>query len=188
MSRSRTWAWTCCRISGGKPQFAFIETSNQQLAWLPKDVRGPSAGEMRAEIWNSVIHGAKGIVYFPQQFNPFKFDGTPSDVSIQMAKQNRILAELGPILALPANPKGMKASVAAPLEAAWRKDDKGASYVIVLNLSDQPQKGQSIKLAGIAGSKAELLNEENRSVPVAKTGLIDDFGPHDVHVYKIGAP
>ena len=142
---------------------------------------------MRAEIWSAVIHGAKGIVYFPQQFNPFKFDATPADVSVQMSKQNRILTELGPILTLPANPKGLKVSVAAPLEAAWRKNEKG-SYVIVLNLSDQPQKGQAIKLSGFTGGKAKLLNEEDRTVDLGNTGLIDDFGPCDVHVYKIGGP
>ena len=34
----------------------------------------------------------------------------------------------------------------------------------------------------------KLLNEENRTVDLGNTGLIDDFGPYDVHVYKIGEP
>ena len=136
----------CRKHSGGKPQFAFIETSSQQLAWNPKETRGVTPDELRAEIWHAVIHGVKGIIYFPQQFNPFVYDATPSPVSVEMASQNRLLTKLAPVLALPVNPKELTVSVTAPLEVTWRKDNEGQIHVIVLNLSDKSAKSASFRL------------------------------------------
>lgn len=117
----------CRTLSGGKPQFAFIETSSQQLAWMPKETRGVTPGELRAEIWNAIIHGVKGIIYFPQQFNPFVYDATPSAVSVELAKQNRLLADLAPMLSQPANPKGMGVSVPAPWRPAGGREPMARS-------------------------------------------------------------
>jgi hypothetical protein len=83
-------AWTA-----GAPQFAFIETSNQRI--------GPSqqatAVQVRYEVWHSVICGCAGIIYFPEQFNPFNFDGTPADVAAEITSLNSDLAAVGPYLA-----------------------------------------------------------------------------------------
>jgi hypothetical protein len=177
----------CRQISGGKPQFAFIETSNQQLAWLPKTVRGVTAGELRAEVWHAVIHGVKGIVYFTQQFNPFKFDATPAVVSAEMARQNRLLTLSAPYLAGEMNPKGMTASVNPPMEVGWRKGADGKVLVVVLNLSDKPQVGQPVTMTGdFKQGKATVLKEDDRSVNVTPHGFVDDFEAFGVHVYELG--
>ncbi len=177
----------CREISGGKPQFAFVETSNQKLTWLPPDARGATPGEMRAEIWDAVIHGVKGIVYFPQQMTPFQFDATPPKVSVEMVRQNRLLTAAGAALALPPNPKELKATVNAPMEAAWRRADDGTVYVIALNLSGDPQFAQPVRLLGsFAVGKAQVLKEGDRTVNVTANGFVDDFEPFGVHVYALG--
>ncbi|MBX4212472.1 beta-galactosidase [Candidatus Pacearchaeota archaeon] len=51
-------------IAPGKPVMAFIESSDQKVDLKG---RGPTPQEMKAEIWLAVIHGAKGIFYFPQE-------------------------------------------------------------------------------------------------------------------------
>jgi hypothetical protein len=178
----------CRKISHGKPQFAFIETSSQQLAWLPKDTRGVTPEELRAEIWHAVIHGVKGIIYFPQQFNPFQYDATPSNVSVEMAKQNRLLTELAPILALPANPKTRRVSVAPPLEAAWRETEDGRVYAIVLNLSDQTLKNQSIQFKGIPDGKVVVLNSVVNSLSILNQHLTDNFDPYSPRIYAVESP
>jgi hypothetical protein len=176
----------CRTISGGKPQFAFIETSSQQLAWMPRETRGVTPAELRAEIWEAVIHGVKGIVYFPQQFNPFQYDATPSNVSVEMARQNRILAELAPILSLPANPKEIGVSVASPLEAAWRKAAAGTIHLIILNPTAQALAAQVISIKGMGSVKQILLKEGDRSLTVSNQSFTDDFDPHQARIYTIG--
>ena len=171
----------CRKHSGGKPQFAFIETSSQQLAWNPKETRGVTPDELRAEIWHAVIHGVKGIIYFPQQFNPFVYDATPSPVSVEMAIQNRRLTELAPILALPANPKEVTVTVKPPLEVTWRLGMEGSIHVFILNLSNQPAKNAGFQLSNptdqslpfTSGDKEPLTVDNNHfmlELPAFGTG------------------
>lgn len=179
----------CRELSDGKPQLAFIETSSQQLAWLPKNSRGPTPDEVRAEIWDAVIHGAKGIIYFPQQFNPFKYDATPSSVSIEVAKQGRVLNKLGAVLVLgPPAGKGMKVSVTLPLEAAWRVGADGTAYAIVLNLSPENLKQQAIELTGFPSGAARVVNEDDKALTIAGGTFMDDFSPFGAAVYAIPPP
>lgn len=172
----------CREISKGKPQFAFIEGASQKLPWLPPDSRGVTAPEFRAEIWEAVIHGVHGIVYFPQQMYPFKFDAMPSRVSGEMLVQNQLLDSIGAALVTTPNPRELNVSVNAPLEATWRKAD-GKLYAIVLNLSNEKQLAQPLRFTGFGAGKADDLTQDNRTVNITENGLVDDFGPYDVHVY-----
>jgi hypothetical protein len=172
-------------LSDGKPQFAFVETSRQQLAWTPKNTRGVTPDELRAEIWQAVVHGARGIVYFPQQFNPFQFDATPSDVSLELVKQNAILEKLGPILASQHNPKGMKVSVAPPLEAAWRKGADGTCYAIIVNMSGDALKSQAVKLTGFPDGFVRMLTEEEKPIVTVDQAFTSDFPAFRAAVYRL---
>jgi hypothetical protein len=175
----------CRQISQGKPQFAFIETSQQRLAWAPKNTPGVTPAQLRVEIWDAVIHGVKGIVYFPDQFNPFNFDGTPISVSVEMAKNDALLAQIAPALVNTSNAPKMTASVDAPLEVAWRTTPDGTAYVLVLNLSPDHQDGATIRLTGFPVGAGNVLNQDNKSLNITANGFTDDFSPHDLHIYMI---
>jgi hypothetical protein len=154
--------------SGGKPQLAFIETSAQRLSWTPRTTRGVSADELRAEIWHAVIHGAVGIVYFPQQIGEgFHYDATPSKVALEMALQNKRLREMDEVLASPANPAGHSISSASPIEIGWRVSG-GQLCVIALNFSDDAVKEQVLHIDGRA--------------------ITDNFGPYEVRIFNIPLP
>jgi hypothetical protein len=172
--------------SGGKPQFAFIETSPQHLSWLPPGTPGVTAAQFRAEVWDSIIHGARGIIYFPQQIgNGFKYDNTPADVAIEMTTQDQLLSDLDAVLKTPANPGGLGAAATSPIETAWRKTADGTVYIFALNLSPDVQNGQSIKLTGIQGQSATVFNEDARALTITNSTLTDDFRPFQIHVYAI---
>jgi hypothetical protein len=170
--------------SGGKPQFAFIETSAQRLSWTPRNTRGVSVEELRALIWHSVIHGVKGIVYFPQQIGEgFRYDMTPPRVALEMGRQNKRLIELGAVWASEQNPAGVTVRAGAPMEVGWRVvGDK--VYVIVLNFSDDTAKDVAIAVTGVAGP-AKVLWEE-RAVAMNEGVIVETFGPYDVRVYEVG--
>ncbi len=171
------------RMSGERPQFAFIETSDQRLSDGHRTTRGVTAAEMRAEIWSAIVAGARGIYYFSSSFNPFEFDTTPPDVVGEMVRQNALITGLAPVLQGVINPPPVGAHVRTPLEVTWRSTDS-AHYVIVVNTTSTPFSGQTVSLRGMAARTADV-HGEGRSVSVDGDVIRDDFGPHDVHIYVI---
>jgi hypothetical protein len=72
--------------SGNKPQFVFIECSDQKLS--PQG-RCPTPDEVEEEINLAVAKGAKGIIYFPQRPSPgFQFDAMPPEIVDRITQVN----------------------------------------------------------------------------------------------------
>ncbi len=171
------------RLSGGRPQFAFIETSDQNLSSTPAENPGVTARQLRAEVWNAIIFGARGIWYFPVSFGPFRFDATPMEVVDELTRQNARITSLASVLLDEINPSSMGVRVQNPLQVTWRLTSKGA-HVIVLNLSDFPLRDQLIAVDGTA-SRWAVVHGEDRGVPISAGVIRDDFEPYGVHVYEI---
>jgi hypothetical protein len=172
--------------SEGKPQFAVIETGDQELSWAPKDVGGPTPGQFRAEVWDSIIQGARGIVYFPQKFKPsFSYDNTPPEIVDEMITQNARIAALGPALISPADPTTMGLALPAGLEGSWRFAN-GKAYFIVLNTTAGTLTDQGISLIGTGRAKSATVETERRAVRLKHGALTDTFAPYEVHVYSVG--
>ena len=123
--------------SSGKPQFAFIEASNQSGA---ATYRAPTADEFRGEVWDAIIHGARGIFYYPQA--PNVDDAVPPDLVAEMTNLDAQLARLGPLLAAP----GSRLNLRPPLEAATRTYC-GVTYTITLNFSHGSASGNGSTFA-----------------------------------------
>lgn len=170
--------------SGGMPQMAIIEPSDQNLGHLPMDVRGPTVDEFRAQIWDNVIAGAKGIIYFPLAFTPnFTFDNTPPEIDVEMRKQNARLADLGPALMAQTDPAHFGMSADGPLKFTWR-EYQGKRYFIVLNMSKQAVT-KTMRLHNTPATTAAVRGE-NRSVAVSNGTITDTFAPFEMHAYVIG--
>lgn len=171
--------------SDGRPLFAFIETSFlDERAGVP-GARGVTPDEFRAQVWNAVIHGARGIWYFPIAFRPFRFDATPPSVVEEMTRQNALLADLAPVLQGRVDPPPTTVSAAQPIETGWRADDK-ATYVLAVNLSDRSgQYRIAVDLGGAAVPGVATVYGEGRTVVVSEGVIRDEFRPHDVHIYVL---
>ena len=171
-----------------KPLYAIIETSNQHLTGAGVGNRGVTPDEFRAEVWDAIIHRARGIIYFPFDVGPttWSYDTTPANVVAEMTKQNALMTQLAGTLQGEINPSAIAATVASPLEAGWRRTD-GASYFFVLNLSNTQVKGASVSLKGVgAATSATVYNESPmRSVTLSGASFTDDFGPYELHVYVV---
>jgi hypothetical protein len=76
-------------LSGGtKPAFAYIESCDIRIT-SAKNGAAPTANEMKAQAWIPVIHGAKGIVYFPLKIGGgFVWDATPPELATAMTELN----------------------------------------------------------------------------------------------------
>ncbi|HUL25178.1 MAG TPA: hypothetical protein VLW44_05340 [Streptosporangiaceae bacterium] len=168
------------QIAGSKPVFVFIESGAY-------DAGNPvvTPAQFRAEVWEAIIHGARGIFYFPVQVSPsFQFDVTPPAVAAEMTKQDATITKLASVLQGTINPPSLGATATPPLQVAWRSSS-GHSYFFVLNLSDSTLNGQLIKLTGVGSATSAAVYGENRTVPIRASTLIDNFGPYAIHIYEI---
>lgn len=190
------------RTSAGsvpKRTFAVIECSNQ---WENALSRAPTPAEFRGEVWEAIVHGATGIVYFPQQVGyqgsgiGFDFDKTPADVEAEMKVQNARIQSVARVLNSAYNPAGKGFSftnltspgATTPLEATWRSTATG-DYWFVLNLSGGTVDAD-VNLAGLTQgvTSVEVVGELaaglQRFETMAGTKLTDRFLPWEVHIYR----
>jgi Beta-galactosidase/PEP-CTERM motif len=171
--------------SKGVPKkfFAVIESSNQKLNSLS---RAPTTDEFRGEIWEAIVHGAGGIVYFPQKIGGgFQYDDTPANLVIEMQNQNAKIKSFGRVLNLAYNPGSItwKPST-AQLEGTWR-DDGANDYFFILNESPTLVDDGQMTITGVsAGVNWLEVVGENRVVQYLSGKIVDDFAPYQVHVYR----
>lgn len=164
-----------------KPRFAIIEISDQRLGFAGTGARGPTPHEYRAELWHAIIHGARGVFYFPAAFNPFDFDATEPEVKAEMAVQHGLLADLGPLLQTAIDPSPVTVVPDAPLEATWRLTASDA-WIFVLNTSGSTVTGH-LQLGGVTGDAS--VYAESRMVSLDGDTLTDELSPYEVHVYQL---
>ncbi len=171
-----------------KPQFAFIETSNQQLSYTAPGTRGVTAAEFRGEVWDAVIHGAKGIIYFPQQFNGFSYDATPPEVVSEMGIQDTRLKALAPAINSAADsndPALQMPNLASPALEGTVRVLNGQRYYFVLNMSNQNLTNQELDVAGLVQKSRATVVGEARSIKTAAGYFNDNFAPFEMHVYRL---
>jgi hypothetical protein len=170
-------------LSGGKPQWAFIETSAQKLSWIPNG-RGVTPAEFRGEVWDAIINGAKGIAYFPQQIGSgFRFDMTPADVVSEMTTQNARIQSLARVLNASANPTADKIAMNSTLLEGARKNYDGDQYFFILNMSSKTLSSQAVTLPGLGALTRLDVFGEGRELNFANGQLVDQFDPWEMHVY-----
>jgi RTX calcium-binding nonapeptide repeat (4 copies)/Beta-galactosidase len=172
--------------SEGKPQFAVIESGDQELSWAPREIPGPTPGQFRAEVWDSIIRGARGIIYFPQKFKPaFSYDDTPPEIVREMLTQHARIKTLEKVILSPGDPPSLGVTLGKPLEASWRVYG-GKKYFIVLNTSDRPLQNATLRLHGIGASDSAAVHGEKRSVGIKGGVITDNFAAYSAHVYVVG--
>jgi hypothetical protein len=167
----------------GKPTFAYIETSNQRLFTSPEIMeRGPTPAETRAEIWDAIIHGAKGIAYFPQAIYGFRYDATPVDVATEMTRQDEIITRLAKVLNSDETPNLTSVQFDQPSIEYMLKSLDGVTYLIALNLSDQLVNTTFTGDFPTGLSSLTVLND--LSTISGDSGTFSDtFGAYGVRVY-----
>jgi hypothetical protein len=171
-----------------KKYFAYIETSWQKLN---VGTRGPTKDEFRGEVWSAIMHGANGIIYFPQVVpnvtvgGSFSYDGTPADVAAEMTSVDSTLQSHGRVLNSASNPSSRSlTSTNTAIESTWRVMQEG-DYFFVLNQSPNNLSGVPLKLTGLDASIGSLsVLGENRFEALTSGTIVDNFAPYQVHIYE----
>jgi hypothetical protein len=166
------------RWGGGKPVYAFIETTSIDGR------KGPSTMETKAETWMAIIHGATGIEYFCHVFRPTFVEAgclAPHTASA-LKTQDEQIQRLAPVLNSP--------SVLGTRISASRRVDQmtklyeGATYVFAVNTTPR-QTSAKFAVAGSPTGTATAIGERRR-IPVGVGVFTDTFGPYATHLYRIG--
>jgi hypothetical protein len=170
--------------SGGrKPVWAFVETTP-----IRDEARRPSPHAVRAEIWMSLIHGARGIVYFVHRFRPrFNESGLLADAEMAraVAEINRQIRELSPVLNGPAVRGGAAVASSVPIDAAVKRHG-GSTYLFAVAMRDAATRG-TFTLGGLHGRAAVEVIGEGRSIEAVDGKFSDDFEGYGVHLYRVAS-
>ena len=169
--------------NAGKPVWNCIECTHVENPKVK-----PTPAQVRAEVWMSLIHGSRGIIYFVHQFKPvFREAALLDDPEMVAAVTaiNKQIRELAPVLNSPTLPARVTVSSPADLApvATMVKERNGAIYLFSVGMRNRPARA-TFKIAGLKNNAAEVLGE-NRSVTIAAGEFIDSFKPYEVHLYRI---
>lgn len=148
----------------------------------------PTPEQIRSEVWMSLIHGSRGIIYFVHQFEPnFKEASLLDDPELLPAvtELNRQITALAPVLNSPTLEDAVSVSVEGSdgKIATMCKRHAGALYVFAVNMNAHPTKG-TFQLSDKSGAKAEVLDED-RSQAISGGKFEDEFKGYAVHCYRV---
>ena len=150
---------------------------------------GPTPVQTRSEVWLGLIHGANGILYFIDSWNPsFREDAifeTPAMVTAVTALDQEI-AMLAPVLNSATIPNLVSVSssnAAAPIDTMVKAS--GSKLYVMSAISRTGTTMGSFTITGMTGSAVATVLGENRTVNVTKGHFTDAFAANDVHVYVI---
>jgi hypothetical protein len=151
--------------------------------------RNPTPSQVRSEVWMSIIHGSKGIIYFAHIFKP-KFIEAGLLANQEMAGAvgaiNQQIAELAPVIN---SPNTDAASVIrttgdkVPIDIMVKRKE-GATYVFAIDMRNVDTQA-TFQVKGLTGKAVVEVLGENRKLEANDGCFTDDFKGYAVHIYKI---
>ncbi|SDI66232.1 hypothetical protein [Nonomuraea jiangxiensis] len=167
-----------------QPIYAFVE-----VGWpAPEDTRGIEPEQVKGAVMNSIIHEARGVIYFnhsfggPCQTQHALRDACGARTRPAVTEVNAQLRQLAPVL----NTQSLDYYSFGQGLDTMLKEHQGSYYVFAM-LKRGVQPGvRSFRLpGGLSPSKVEVLFE-NREVPVSGGSFSDSFAKeYSYHIYKI---
>lgn len=178
IDRLRQW------VNYAKPVWSVIECTNisghGDYALTPEIVK--------AEVWMALIHGARGIMYFCHQINPFVETGLLVDKKMrnEVADINTQITSLAEVLNTQSVANGFtlvtdhgEASVDAML-----KRHGGDTYLFATAIKPGTTNA-TFSLTHFPGNTSVEVVGENRSLESLNGVFQDTFANYAVHIYKI---
>jgi hypothetical protein len=171
-------------------------TTDQKFVWNDIEtthISNPAAhvtpDQVTTEVWMSIIHGSRGIVYFAHQFKPtFIEAGLLADPAMSTAVHNvnariRVLA---PVLNSPTIKDGAAVASSAPDAPVdiMVKHHDNSTYVLAVAMRDAPTQA-TFTLPNRKGPATVTVLAENRTLQSQSGRWTDPFAGFAVHLYQI---
>lgn len=148
----------------------------------------PTPAQIKAEVWMSIVHGSRGLVYFVHQFKPRFVEASlleDDELLRAVTAINAQVQELAPvILSAPTDRSAEVSSSNAevPVAVMTRRHDNSI-YIFAVAMRGG-ETTATVKLPGITSGMAEVLGE-TRTIPVAGEAFADKFAGYGVHLYRV---
>ncbi|HUS26096.1 MAG TPA: hypothetical protein VMY99_01990 [Nevskiaceae bacterium] len=175
-----------CNHNPKKPVWGFVEAMSPDY----HSTRAITPDEMEAAIWNMVVHGANGLIYFAHDFGGTGAeDGMLHDaaISARAAKVNAQIKSLAPILNSYSQ-SGVSATGTngIPVSTMY-KVYNGSKYVFAAADGNDSHTNSGTTTGTItvpvSSGTATVVNE-NRTVTISGGKIVDTFKPYQMHVYQ----
>jgi hypothetical protein len=181
VERLRGW------VNDRKPVWTCIECTN-----IDHPDKKPTPRQVRSMVWMSIIHGAKGIIYFCHSFKPTSDEDAllaDKEMSAAVAIINKEVSGLAAVINSPAvaEPVTVQSSPESIPVATMMKKRSGATFVFAAAMRDGPTTA-TFRVPGVTGKKRVYVLSENRWLDSTDGIWRDDFNSYDVHLYRILTP
>lgn len=149
----------------------------------------PTAAQIKAEVWMSLIHGSTGIIYFVHQFKPNFVEASllrDRELLAGVTEINRQIHSLAPVLNSPTVADGVVVTTSnsdAPVAALVKRHGDG-TYLFAVAMRNTAVKTSFALREGPREGVTEVLGE-SRSISILNGHFEDDFKPYEVHLYRI---
>jgi hypothetical protein len=151
---------------------------------------GPTPEQTASEVWLALIHGANGILYFIDSWNPsFREDAifeTPAMVTAVTALDQQI-ESLAPVLNSATLPGLVTVSAggdaAVPVDTMVKAS--GTSLYVFSAVSRTGTASASYVVHGMTGNGTVKVVGENRTIDVVAGAFSDTFAANAVHIYDL---
>ncbi len=160
-----------------------------ETAHINAEVR-PTPEQIRSEVWMSVIHGSRGIVYFAHEWVPQFREAALlhyPEIRQGVARINAELTELAPAIHGPADPDSLRVTASdpeVPIDTLVTHHGDW-TYVFAVSMREVPVTAE-FELLEQPGrsSRVEVLGED-RSIEVEDGRFDDRFEGYAVHLYRL---
>jgi len=149
----------------------------------------PTPHQVRAEVWMSIIHGSRGLIYFVHQFQPKSIEAGLLADSEMLAAVTKINHQIHSLASVINSPDILDAyqvessTVHVPIHFMAKELD-GAKYVFAVSMYHLATDA-TFTIPGLDESSAVQVLAEDRSIPAKKGQFADHFEGYDVHIYRI---
>ncbi|MGQ9733085.1 MAG: hypothetical protein ACUVX8_17640, partial [Candidatus Zipacnadales bacterium] len=172
-------------VADSQPVWLVPQCHNLAAYRDPTQGRGPTAEEERCMVYQGLIYGAKGVIYYPWDDGPC---GLVHDESLMsaVARINDELQQIGAELAV--SDRRLVADSPSHLPGLHAASFVGKTHVHVIaaNTSDEILEA-SLPIPGAINDPVEVLFER-RTVQTNGGMLQDRFEPLAVHIYMLPTP
>jgi hypothetical protein len=150
---------------------------------------GPTPAQTRSEVWLALIHGANGITYFLDSWNPsFREDAIFASTTMAAAVTtlNAQIKALAPVLNsadIPGLVAVASSNAAAPIDMMVKAS--GTKLYVFAAVARAGTATASFTIAGMTGNGIAEVQGESRSVAVTAGKFSDPFAANDVHIYAV---
>ncbi|XZE43600.1 hypothetical protein SH467x_003164 [Pirellulaceae bacterium SH467] len=169
--------------------------TDDQVVWnciecsrISNTKRKPTVNEIRSEVWMSIVHGSRGLIYFVHQFEPNFVEASvlqDAELLAGITEINERIQSLAAVINSPEQKALMKLSSSqgdGAIAATWRSH-QGNHYCFVVGMTDQatelewetPPSGVRVEVLG----EARFLENRNGK-------LTDALPGYGVRLYRWG--